>query len=470
MKHKSTTRFKTTAVLILAIIFAAVCAYPIQGTSAVASYTLSGRVYAGEVGDESQPLAGVSVSVFGAHNPYPDSGSLIGSTTTNSSGWFGLEVTTLYDYYRIAETDPTGYESVGATTVDGIVRNPNWIEYQAPIDSLVKTGNKFWDRDPSATTASDLPDLIISGIGYDLTADIISFTVKNAGQESAAAGFSVQYIYIQNGNAQSFMHTVPTTLAPGQQYSGEFDVGSQGIDLVCNMTIRVCADTSDLDEDDNIIQESNESNNCLQVVTTCASETDPSPPAETTTGYEEEVWCCANGQVDFVPISECEQRGGAMFDTEQQAIEACEQMPEEEVWCCANGQVDFVPISECEQRGGAMFDTEQQAIEACEQAPEDEVWCCANGQVDFVPISECEQRGGAMFDTEQQAIEACEAAQSDFTPTQGSTTIVDSNDGAGTSRWLPGLLAGIGLLVLAGLIVWFWLKGRRKHANSQQDR
>ncbi len=33
---------------------------------------LSGRVYEGEVGDESHPLQGVTVEVYGANNPYPD--------------------------------------------------------------------------------------------------------------------------------------------------------------------------------------------------------------------------------------------------------------------------------------------------------------------------------------------------------------------------------------------------------------
>lgn len=105
---------------------------------------LSGRVFAGTTGDESTPLAGVSVELSGS-NDLGALGTLISGTTTNPDGWFGLLVSGAYDYYNISEADPPGYTSVDATTVDGAVRAPNWIQYAHPLEGKTLTGNKFWD-------------------------------------------------------------------------------------------------------------------------------------------------------------------------------------------------------------------------------------------------------------------------------------------------------------------------------------
>ena len=105
---------------------------------------LSGRVYEGEVGDESHPLEGVTLSLYGANNPYPDAGEYLTTTTTNAEGWYGLAVPDGYEYYHIRETVPEGYFPLGATTVSGTVRTTNWIEYVIPLEERTLTGNKFW--------------------------------------------------------------------------------------------------------------------------------------------------------------------------------------------------------------------------------------------------------------------------------------------------------------------------------------
>ena len=77
--------------------------------TAAATWTFQGRVYEGDVGTEppnSQPLQGVTVSIYGGGNPYPDPGEFIVSTTTNSEGWYGLEAPDGYEFYHIRETDP----------------------------------------------------------------------------------------------------------------------------------------------------------------------------------------------------------------------------------------------------------------------------------------------------------------------------------------------------------------------------
>jgi hypothetical protein len=98
---------------------------------APSEWTFEGRVYEGDVGAEppdAQPLEGVTVSVYGANDPYPEPGAFIASTTTNSEGWYGLEAPQGYEFHHIRETDSPGFASEGATTVDGLVRTTNWIE------------------------------------------------------------------------------------------------------------------------------------------------------------------------------------------------------------------------------------------------------------------------------------------------------------------------------------------------------
>ena len=121
-----------------------------QGVGPAQTYTLSGRVYEGNVGLEppnSTPLQGVTVSLYCSNN-HGVQGTFQYSTTTDSYGWYGLNIsdTVACEYYNIVETDPVGYFSNGATTVGGNVINENWIEYTYPLDGQTLTGNKFWDE------------------------------------------------------------------------------------------------------------------------------------------------------------------------------------------------------------------------------------------------------------------------------------------------------------------------------------
>lgn len=108
----------------------------------------SGRVYEGEVGNETTPIAGVNLKLYCSNNAGV-LGTQINTTTTDETGWYGLDFTQVCEYYQIVETDPEHYISVGATSVDGDVINANWIEYIYPLDGQTLTGNKFWDHIPT---------------------------------------------------------------------------------------------------------------------------------------------------------------------------------------------------------------------------------------------------------------------------------------------------------------------------------
>lgn len=123
------------------------------------TWTLSGRVYDGEMGDERHPLQGITVEVYGANNLYPDPGVPIASSITNEQGWYGVEVPAGYEFYSVRAFAPPGVESAGATTVDGTVRANDWIEYVVPLEGKTLTGDKFWLRGPAREPEG--PDLTI---------------------------------------------------------------------------------------------------------------------------------------------------------------------------------------------------------------------------------------------------------------------------------------------------------------------
>ena len=105
------------------------------------------------------------MSVYGANDPYPNPGVRIASTTTDEYGWYGIEVPEAYEYYFIRETDLPGYVSVGARSVNGVVRTSNEIEYNLnnhPLNDQTLTGNMFWDiRETEPLPTPKGPDLAI---------------------------------------------------------------------------------------------------------------------------------------------------------------------------------------------------------------------------------------------------------------------------------------------------------------------
>lgn len=163
-------------------------------------WTLAGQVYEGEVGEESHPLQGVTVEVNGSNNPYPDSGILIASTTTDEHGWYHLDVFAGYEFYSIHKTDPQGHESVGATTLGGTVRISNWIEYVIPLEEKTLTGNKFWNKGPTTEpitpSTQEEPDLSILSADYWFEDDgkVLVLFVEIANKGNTVAPATLVYI------------------------------------------------------------------------------------------------------------------------------------------------------------------------------------------------------------------------------------------------------------------------------------
>jgi len=144
---------------------------------------LSGRVYEGDVGNETTPIAGVNLSLHCSNNAGV-LGTQIDTTTTDATGWYGLDVSEICEYYQIIEIDPENYSSVGATSVDGNIVESNWIEYIGPLDGKTLTGNKFWDR---------VPENVLHIISGPTVSNINPTSVVISWQTNEAADSLVQF-------------------------------------------------------------------------------------------------------------------------------------------------------------------------------------------------------------------------------------------------------------------------------------
>lgn len=221
------------------------------------TWEFQGRVFSGEMGDESSPISGVTVSLFGANNAYPDSGILIESTTTNSEGWYGLEGAQGFEFYKIIEIDPVDYFSVGATTVDGVVQSSNWIEYGLPIEGKTLTGNKFWDQ-PFATPTPEPTgvNLVVNDVWPQ--ADKLCFQIQNTGIESTSSNF-ITALYIDESSYAEL------------EYAGELDADQRW--NACFEPSWTCSEIEDavsvITDFYDEISESNESDNGFEDVWSC---------------------------------------------------------------------------------------------------------------------------------------------------------------------------------------------------------
>jgi len=69
-----------------------------------ATYNFQGKVFAGNVGDESHPLSGVTMKLYCSNNS-GDQGTQCASTTTGSDGWYSLGASS-GEFFTIVETTP----------------------------------------------------------------------------------------------------------------------------------------------------------------------------------------------------------------------------------------------------------------------------------------------------------------------------------------------------------------------------
>jgi hypothetical protein len=116
-------------------------------------YDFSGRVFAGEPGDQSRPLEGLTVALAGANEPYPAEGEILAETQTGPDGEFNLGASAGYEYYSLRLFAPEEYEVLDAASPGGRVEAPDWIEYALPFGNRPLDGNEFYVFPPQPPEA-----------------------------------------------------------------------------------------------------------------------------------------------------------------------------------------------------------------------------------------------------------------------------------------------------------------------------
>jgi FG-GAP-like repeat len=107
------------------------------------------------------------------------------------------------------------------------------------------------------------PDLVITRIHCDSPNRRIGYEVKNIGFATAPLNHNTMLLVPDPaGGILSFHDLVPVTLNPGDTHEGWFSVPDSIWPPCENLQITVCADSSDVLSDDNLVDELNEYNNC----------------------------------------------------------------------------------------------------------------------------------------------------------------------------------------------------------------
>jgi len=168
---------------------------------------LTGHVYEGYTGDESNPLSTVTIELYCSNNA-GQLGSLIATTTTDATGSYSFMLDQVCEYYNLIEKDPTGYLSTGASSA-GTVREDNWIELTYPLSASEMSGNNFWDipASPPGNWSEFSPTDWV-------TSQTVTCTVKVADTGSGLDVSTAQYAYT-TGTAWSAWKTASCTGTDG---------------------------------------------------------------------------------------------------------------------------------------------------------------------------------------------------------------------------------------------------------------
>ena len=121
------------------------------GNQQAAPLVFTGQVLAGDTGDLSgRGLKDMPVRMYGSSSGSAP-GTLLGSTITDSYGYYLLTAPSgSYPYISIVHEDTiTGSTPTGAQTVGGTVKNASWIQFTTPLSGKNLTANNFWDYVPT---------------------------------------------------------------------------------------------------------------------------------------------------------------------------------------------------------------------------------------------------------------------------------------------------------------------------------
>ncbi|HHB90650.1 MAG TPA: hypothetical protein ENK60_05020, partial [Anaerolineae bacterium] len=131
---------------------------PVLATFDLPVWRFDGFVYQGISGDESTPLAGVTLRLYGRNAGESAPGSWYKDATTDAGGYFNFHIIEPWDFdeFTLMAMAPQGMVPIGAWSEDGTVIAPDTIRWTNPAPGAHH--NKFWVAVPTPTpTPSPTP-------------------------------------------------------------------------------------------------------------------------------------------------------------------------------------------------------------------------------------------------------------------------------------------------------------------------
>src|SRR6266480_5475924 len=108
-------------------------------------------------------------------------------------------------------------------------------------------------------------------------------------------------------------------------------------------------------------------------------------------------WCCINGVVYFLPLGECQLRGGQCYGSREEAFRNCKPC-----WCCIDGKVVQTTWADCEAKRGKCYNSPVEAKRNCVPC-----CCCIKGEVFQTTWVECQRGGGQCYNSAEEARAHC---------------------------------------------------------------
>ena len=124
---------------------------PVLATFDFPVWRFDGFVYRGMPGDESTPMSGVTLRLYGRNAGEPAPGSWYKDATTDAGGYFNFHIIEPwnFDEFTLMATAPDGMVAVGTWSEDGSVIAPDAIQWTNPAPGA--HNNKFWFEIPTPT-------------------------------------------------------------------------------------------------------------------------------------------------------------------------------------------------------------------------------------------------------------------------------------------------------------------------------
>jgi hypothetical protein len=146
----------------------------------------TGMVYEGQLNDVSNPLGGITVSLYGSTTPDLADAVLIERATTDTNGSYRIPILRDdYAFYFLVQQNLPGYISLGVRHYSGTTINPDVVRFESPLPGQNLSAIRFWDI-PSTQAVTISGQVLLGAANADaapMSGKVVSlYGSKNSGQ------------------------------------------------------------------------------------------------------------------------------------------------------------------------------------------------------------------------------------------------------------------------------------------------